>query len=248
MTDQPTAHNDPSASRGGRGGEGRDAVDKVTSVLEAAETNRGLAEAEKKAAGRMTLGPYRWWLVAALVLYVVYLVVPHAGDTLGFQVTFRLPAAVDAGIKITEYVFAWLMLGGLGVFTTLTVLTRRTVFGLIAWMLVTVGVFYSLFAIWLRMTRSTADDGVNMGVGMAVAVVAVIIAEIAYAMVALRRSPEQARIAQERARHANLDEVGYAQREARTGGEDSGERNSLLVDDRRQRAAQRHRDAGQQQD
>lgn len=220
-------------------------MDKVTSALEAAETNRDLAEAEKKAASGMTLGPYLWWLVVALVLYVVYLVVPHAGHVLGFQVTFRLPAAVDAGIKITEYVFAWLMLGGLGIFTTLTVLTRRAAFGLIAWMLVTVGVFYSLFAMWLRMTRSSADDGVNLGVGMAVAVVAVVIAEIAYAMVALRRNPEQARIAEERARHANLDEVGYAQREARTGGDAPAEANSLLVDDRRRRAAERHKATGE---
>ncbi|MDR7329523.1 Rv2732c family membrane protein [Corynebacterium guangdongense] len=241
MTEQPAAHPDPSADRGG---ERRDAVDKVTSTLAAAETNRQLAEAEKKAAGRMTLGPYLWWLVAALVLYAVYLVVPHAGDVRGFEVTFRLPAAVDSGIKITEYVFAWLMLGGLGVFTTLTVLTRRTVFGLIAWMFVTVGVFYSLFAMWLRMTRSSADDGVNVGVGMAVAVVAVFIAEIAYAIVALRRSPEQARIAEERARHANLDEVGYAQREARTGGEAAAQPNPLLADDRRQRAARRHGTTG----
>lgn len=218
-------------------------MDKVTRDLAAAETSRDLAEAEKKAASRLSLGSYLWWLVAALVLYVVYLVVPHAGDVLGFEVTFRLPAAVDAGIKITEYVFAWLMLVGLGVFTTLTVITRRTVFGLIAWMFVTVALFYSLFAMWLRMTRPSSGDGVDMGIGMLIAILAVVLAEIAYAMVALRRNPEQTRIAEERARHANLDEVGYAQREAMTE-RPADQPNPLLVDDRRRRAAERHKDIG----
>lgn len=239
MTEKPAADNAGTADK--------DAVDKVTNTLAAAEANRNLAEAEKKAAGRMALGSYLWWLVAALVLYVVYLLVPHAGDVRGIEVTLRLPGAVDAGIKITEYIYAWLLLGGLGVFTTLTVLTRRTVFGLIAWMLVTVGLFYSVFAMWLRMTRDTADDGVNMGIGMFVSIVAVVLAEIAYAMVALCRSPEQARIAEQRAENANLDEVGYAQREAATSGNaevsSSFEDNPLFVDDRRQRAAQRHKRA-----
>lgn len=205
------------------------------------ETTQNLAEAERKAARKMSLGNQQWTLLAALIIYVVYLLTPHAGSVLGFQVTLGLPAAQDANIKITEYIYSWLILFGLGIFTTLTLITKRTVFGLIAWMLVTVGMFYSILAFWLRQTRDASEADYNIGVGMYLSVIAVILAVVSYSMVALRRNPEQMKLARERAERENLDEIGYAQRDAMVSQQQrSYETNPLFVDDRRQRATERH--------
>ncbi|AIT61297.1 Rv2732c family membrane protein [Corynebacterium doosanense] len=203
--------------------------------------SNNLAGAEKHAARRMSLDGQQWTLIAAVIIWLAYLVLPHAGGVSGFEVTFARPAAAEAGIKITEYVYAILIGLGIGVLTTLTLITRRAVFGLTAWMLVTVGLFYAVFALWLRQTRSSADDGVNMGVGMYLSILGVLLAVVAYSMVALRRDPEQSHIAEERARREELDEVGLTQRAVMEQERRSMEGNPLLIDDRRRRAAQRHR-------
>lgn len=202
---------------------------------------RNLAHEEKKAARRMSLAGHTWALVAAVVIWLAYLVLPHANGVSGAEVTFFLPSSREAGIKVTEYVYAVLIGLGIGVFTTLVLLTKRTVFGLIAWMLSTVGLFYSVFALWLRQTRPTANDGVDMSVGMYVSIVGVALAVYAYSMVALRRSPEQRQIAEARAASDNLDEVGRAQRDLLDAQRDQVEANPLLVDDRRRKAVERHR-------
>lgn len=199
-----------------------------------------LAKAEQKAAKTMSLRGHQFTLIAAVVIWVAYLVLPHANGVSGFEVTFMLPGAREADIKVTEYIYAILIGLGIGIFTTLTLITKRSVFGLIAWMLVTVGLFYSILAMWLRQTRNEAGDGYDIGFGMYLSILGVVLAVLAYSMVALRRSPEQARIADERAQHHDLDEVGQAQRDARISGGQSAEQNPLFVDDRRQQAAQRH--------
>lgn len=215
-------------------------------IRQAADNRRDLAREEKQAARTMTLGNHRWALLVALVLYLAYLVLPHAGSVLGFQVLLRMDAATEAGIKITEYIYAILLFLGLGVFTTLTVITRRTVFGLIAWMFSTVGLFYSVFALWLRQTRPVSEAENVTGIGLWLSIIAVALAVVAYSMVALRRDPRQKRIAEERARGENLDEVGFAQREARVSEQNTSyEANPLFADDRRRRAAERHRRPGQ---
>lgn len=203
----------------------------------------GLADQEKVAARRMSLGNQKWALIAAVILWLAYLVLPVAGDVRGYEVTFALPGAREAGIKISEYVYAVLIGLGIGVLTTLTLLTRRAVLGLAAWMLVTVGLFYALFALWLRQTRASAGDGVNVGVGMYLSILGVLIAVVVYSMVALRRDPEQTRLAEARAASEDLDDVGRAQRELLDGQRHTVEVNPLLIDDRRQRAAERHRDS-----
>lgn len=202
-----------------------------------------LARAEARAARMMSLDGQKFTLIAVVVIWLAYLVLPHANGVSGFEVTFVLPGALEAGIKITEYVYAILIGLGIGVFTSLTLITKRATFGLIAWMLVTVGLFYSLLALWLRQTRNTEDDGYDIGIGMYLSVVGVVLAVFAYSRIALRRDPEQARLARARAEHHDLDAVGLAQRDALKNEQESVEENPLFVDDRRQRAAERHRRA-----
>lgn len=211
-------------------------------IRASAATVRELAAEEKKAARRMHLGNQQYALLVALLLYVVALLLPQAGDVRGYEVLIRSSAAAESGIKITEYIYSTLLFLGLGVFTTLTLITRRSVFGLIAWMFCTVGFPYSVLAIWLRQTRSSSGDGVDLSIGMWVSIVAVGLAFVVYCLVALRRDDRQQDLAQSRASQTVLDEVGYAQRSAMvTHQQDAGDANPLLEDDRRRRAAERHR-------
>lgn len=201
---------------------------------------KDLAAKEKSAAKRMPLGNQLYTLVAALLFYVFSLVLPHAGPARGYDVLFQTSVAADAGIKITEFIYSILLFLGIGILTSLTMLTRRAVFGILAWMVTTVGFAYSLFAIWLRQTRSSATDGVEFGVGMWVSLIAVALAFVAFSTVSLRRDDTQAHLAQARAETDNLDEVGQAQRLARVERENTTEDNPSIEDDRRRRALERH--------
>lgn len=212
-----------------------DSEEKTTTVSEPISTD--LAAREKRVSARVHLGPQLWLLVAALVLYVVSLVLPQAGQVRGYEVLFQLEPAQEAGIKVTEYIYSILVFLGVGVLTTLVLITRRTALASLAWMFTTVGFAYSIFALWLRQTRPSSEDGVEMNIGFWFSLLAVGLAFLAFAFVVLRRSPEQAEIARARAQADSLDEVGRMQQEANF----STEQNPLLQDDRRARASERHR-------
>ncbi|WP_304348597.1 hypothetical protein [Corynebacterium frankenforstense] len=196
---------------------------------------RELARREKVSARHVELGGAYYVLLGATVVYFVTLLLPQATGVQGWQVVTFSDAAADAGVKLTEYVFAVLCLLGIGVFTTATLITRRTALALIAWMITTVGVAYSLLAVWLRLQRPGSEADVTLGVGTYLMILVVIVAFVAYAMTVLRRSPEQREIARARAETDDVDEVARAQREAsRNPGA-----NPLLVDDRRDRSRRR---------
>lgn len=204
-----------------------------------------LAQAEKKASKKLDLGNVRWFLLAAIVLWGIFLIAPYAGDVRGWQLTFFTDAASEAGMKITEYIYSTLLLLGIGIFTTLTVTTRITPFGWAAWMFSTVGFAYSIFATWLRQTRNSQMDGVDFHIGFYISILAAAIATISFAFVVFRRDLQQEQLARARAEHENLDEVGRAQRDLLVSSKRDETSNPLLIDDRRQRAAERHRRSAQ---
>ncbi|MBC3185384.1 hypothetical protein H7347_02120 [Corynebacterium sp. zg-331] len=199
-----------------------------------------LAELEREAASRLWLGTPGYALLGAFVFYVASLFLPQVTGVAGYQVVFATDTAAQAGVKITEYIFAICAFLGLGVCTALALVLRRTVWALVAWMLCTVAAVEALLALWLRQTRSGSEEATSAGVGMYLAIGAVLVAVVVYSRIALRRSPEQERIAQARAEVEDLDEVSYAQRTALVKQQQRGEQhNPLLVDDRRARAAHR---------
>ncbi|WP_246388983.1 hypothetical protein [Corynebacterium incognita] len=207
------------------------------------EQQQNFAESERLAARTMDLGGQVWPLAVAVLLFVVYLFLPHAGAASGWEVVFHQPAAAAADVKITERVFSDLLALGVGVFTVLLLATRRAAFGLIAWMLVAVAFFGSIFAFWMRGAAQ-----VPAGIGMYIGVLSAGVAFVAYSLVALRKSPEQLAAEAARKRAAGqLDEVGELQSQLRSGSEpktqlrSDARRNPLLVDDRRKRAAARHK-------
>ena len=194
-------------------------------------------QAERRSARTMDLRNQVVPLILAVIFYIAWLILPHSAGIHGFQI-ITFSAKARESMSIAEFVFAVLATLGIGVFTTLTLLTRRALFGLLAWMLVTVGFAYSLFMVWMRGARA---DGAEIGLWCGI--IAVAIATVSFSLVALRRSPEQLEAAHRaRIAAAQLDEVGKAQMDIRR--EAAPEVNPLLVDDRRARAARRHRSTG----
>ncbi|OFR38192.1 hypothetical protein [Corynebacterium sp. HMSC077D03] len=187
--------------------------------------------AERAAAQKMELGGYKTALIVAIVAWVAYLVLPYAGTANGWEVLGLDSPSVK--ISIMENISGWCALLGIGVLTSLTVITRRLNFGLAAWMLVAISLFLNLWGFWYR--GSTADGA---SIGMWVGVLASLIAFLAYCRVAFRRSPEQIAAAEKaRAAASSLDQVGVLQTEAAT--TLPPEENPLLIDDRRRQAHKR---------
>lgn len=199
-----------------------------------------LAREERRAARRVKLGPTAYVLVGALVAYVVALFVPQVTGVRGWQVLIAAPEAREQGIKLPEYVLSWLAFAGVGVLTTVTLVTRRTAAALIAWMLLAVGLVFSLLSVWLRMQRPSSEAGVSAGLGTYLLIAAVAVSFVCYCLTALRRSPEQEEIARKRAQTTQLDPVAQAQQESFGPNRAAESReNPLLIDDRRQRAHER---------
>ncbi|QPK78362.1 hypothetical protein G7Y31_07185 [Corynebacterium lizhenjunii] len=183
--------------------------------------------AEKKAARSVTLGAQGLPLILSVV---------------GFALS--LPLVVSAGVRgwamlgsfsqmtLMEYVFY--LFSAIGAVATVSVLlTRRTVLAQIAWMCVTLGFFLALWAFW----ASSRTGGA--GLGFLVTVLANACAMVAYALLIMRKSPEQ-QAAERRVRELarELDLVGQVQEAAR-----HAEAAPQLADDRRAQAAHRHQRA-----
>lgn len=192
-----------------------------------------LARAEKKAASTVDMGAKRWVLAAAVAIYVVALFLPFVGGASLWQVLVATDAAQDAQTAITEYVFAWISLIGVGVLTTLAVVTQRFALAVPAWMVTTVSLVYSVLGIWLRNSNAS---GISRGPGYYLVLLAVVIVVFTVFPLILSRNESQAAVAKQRAEAQGKDEVALAQRAATREQE-----NPLLIDDRRARAAERHR-------
>lgn len=192
-----------------------------------------LARAEKKAASTVDMGAKRWVLAAAVALYAVALFLPFVGGASLWQVLAATNAAKDAQTAVTEYIFAWISLVGVGVLTTLAVATQRFALAVPAWMVTTVSLVYSVLGIWLRNSNAT---GISRGPGYYLVLLAAVIVVFTVFPLILSRNEEQAAVAKQRAEAQGKDEVALAQRAATREQE-----NPLLIDDRRARAAERHR-------
>lgn len=202
-----------------------------------------LAQAERRASARIADTPARWVLAGCVALYAVALFLPFAGEASGWQILAVGGAARDAQTTIAEYLFAWFSLVGLGVLSTAALTTRRFTFAAVGWMVTTISLVFALMAVWLRRS-SVAIDTEGHGLGIHLAILAVFVAVFAYIPVVTRRGEEQEAAARERAAAQGTDQVALAQRAATERAERGQEDNPLLIDDRRARAAERHRRQG----
>lgn len=196
-------------------------------------TIQDLARAEKATASTVDMGVRRWVLAGSALVYLFALFLPFAGDASGWQVVASTEAAQVAQTTVTEYLFVWFSLAGLGVLTTLAVAFRRFPLTVLAWAVTTISLVLSILGIWLR---NSGGIDINRGAGYYLAMFAVVVAVFTIFPLFLNRSEEHLAVAKQRAAAQELDNIAMAQRSA------SAEHdNPLFVDDRRARAAERHR-------
>lgn len=198
---------------------------------------RDLAAEERRIAGLMDMGVLRWGLAGTIAVFLFSLVLPFASGVSGIEVLLYTENSRAAGVKITENLFVWIGTLGLGIFGLLTVITRRSTPFIAAWALTTIALIESLLALWLRQT----SQGYASGGGIYLAILAVIVAEVVFVMLAVRRNPEQEEIARKRQLVDDTDAVGHLQQRASMQATRQPEHRGGIVDDRRARAAQRHR-------
>ena len=190
-----------------------------------------LAAAERRSGQQLADGAYRWVLLGCVAVYLVSLFLPFVGAAPGFKVLLLNPGTP---VTIAEYAFTWLSFLGLGVLTTLSMLARRYGIGAAGWVLTAMAAVNALLSVWLRSTSTLLSE--NQSYGFFIAVAAVVVATFAYIPAMVRRGDEQQAIAVERATAQDGDALTQFQREAATKPE-----NPLLIDDRRARAAERHK-------
>ena len=210
-------------------------------------SGRELAAMEMEAAKTLELGDKKWYLLAAVALYVISLALPHIRGVAGWQVLFFTDTASEAGIRLAEYVFY--VLGAIGVFFfTLGALTlKRMWMAWVAWIFSCVTLVYAVLAAWMRQT-STSTDNTFVHIGMLVATVAAIAAVWGLSTTILARSDHQLDVARMRAENTELSAVESAQKDLLRQQQNDPETNPLLVDDRRARIARRRNAANGEQE
>lgn len=214
----------------------------MTSPNNQPSTAKNLAQVERQAASIIDLTTYGKLLVGAWLLFLVGLMLPHSGSVRGFHVVIFQAERLGLKIGIAEIVFVILGTLAVVIFGGLLLLTKRTVFANISFLLSGMASFASLLGIWMRLQDRENTGGPGVGIGLLLEVLAVMITVYALSFMVMRRSDEQERIAKQRAQQDNLDEVGKVQRDAFISQRhNTPETNPLLIDDRRKRAAERHR-------
>ncbi|GAB3085389.1 hypothetical protein [Corynebacterium aquatimens] len=199
------------------------------------------ADIEKEAAKTIDLGKTRQaLLLVAIGVYLTSIAMPWVGDAKGWQVLF-FTEAPEIRTAITERIFAILSFLCLPVFSGLLVATKRSIFSLLAWAVGSVTLVSALLGLWLRQTGEAAQQGITTNYGFYLAIATVIIAVPVLMSAWITRSPEQLRAEQLRRENSDFNPVAEVQTNAAHQAIRRTDGSTGIVDDRRARAAQRHK-------
>ena len=129
------------------------------------EPKPDLATLEKQAAGTISLKFGRGYLIVAWALFTIGLLLPHAGSLSGWQVLMWHKTIDGIHIGIVESVFVWLGTLGLVVSGGLLLITKRTIFANITYLLTGMALLASLFGMWMRLQDKETTGGPGLGLG-----------------------------------------------------------------------------------
>lgn len=193
------------------------------------------AKEERRVGAHLGLGRVRWVLAGSWAVFVLSLLLPHAGDIASWEV---LAMQRGEAVRIPERIFVVLATVAVGVVGGLLALTKRTTVAMVAFLVTGMALIASLLGLWSRIQLAETTGAPGVHVAMLLQTACVVVQLVCVCLVILRRTPEQMAAQERRAEAASqLDAVGTAQREASG---DPWEVNPLLVDDRRARARRRH--------
>lgn len=169
-----------------------------------------LRKAERKVAGEIDPGARAIVVAVGVIVAMVSLILPHAGDATGLDVLSMSTRAHDQRIALPSQIFVWLLvIFGIG-FSMLALVTRRWVLAWIALCGCSVATVAGLLAIW---TRDTETEGVNgltppsgPGWGLVLGWIVMIVLAFHWARVVWSRSTYQLALEQERREQAAIAE------------------------------------------
>lgn len=141
-------------------------------------------------------------MVVAILVFVVLLsfVLPHTGDTKGFDALVGDDVAIRDGISLPSRVFTWLALVFSVGFSTAALLTRRWALAWVALAGSAVASVLGMLAVWSRQTAPEPHPG--PGFGLVIAWLAVIVLTFHWARVVWSRTAVQLAAEEERRRSA----------------------------------------------
>lgn len=201
--------------------------------------------AERAAAATVEFHWQKPALIAAVVLLLVTLALPHSGSIKGLDVLFYTSSARTAGITWIERFYTWIAVLGGVLLPIGTLVSRSMLIAWLNWFFSGIGTLLALMAIWMRQSHSPNDaaSGPSFGLLLATLVMAGVVATMS--TLVFRRTAFQRDVEQLRRQQANKDDASrLAQHRLRTG-LDQAEQYVEPVDDRRARAKQRARAAAE---
>lgn len=155
------------------------------------ESEKDLYSQEKKAGLVVDLGPSRMTLIVGLVLYLIAFFLPFAGSVTGFDILLNNPSDSGFTVSVLERIYVYATFLGLVIFNILVLITRSSILTLLGWFFSGIGLFYSLFAVWMRQTRPAVEQNYGISVGLVLSVLACVILAWGYTGLVLRRTPKQ---------------------------------------------------------
>lgn len=159
-----------------------------------------LRKAEKKVAGEIDPGARAIVVAVCVLLAMVSLVMPHAGDATGLDVLTMSQTAVDEHIKLPSRIFVYLLVIFAIGFSSLALITRRWILAWIALCGTAVAAVAGMLSLWTRNTVGVGETvapssgGIGLYLGWAVTIVLV----FHWARVVWNRSEYQLSLEQKR--------------------------------------------------
>ena len=204
-----------------------------------------LGGAERKVARLVVLGRYMPLLAFGLLVPLITIFLPHAGDVRGFDVLFDTPVAQNNDTTKPEMIFSWLRLTAI-LLTIGTIVSKSWMVAWVTWAFAGVAWWYNVFAVWMRQTRPPTLTGDGPAIPLVFSLLGLTVLFIAMSAVVFQKNPLQRALAAARREEAHRDEESrLAQQRLRTGIEEREV--AEIVDDRRARAkARRQRKAEQE--
>ena len=130
------------------------------------EYEKELRKTEKKVAGEIDPGARALVVAVGVLLAMVSMVLPHAGEATGLDVLTMSAKADAEAIKVTSTIFVYLLVIFAIGFSSLALVTRRWVLALIALAGTCVCSVAGLLAIWTRNTVGVNDTATPNGAGI----------------------------------------------------------------------------------
>jgi hypothetical protein len=144
--------------------------------------------AERKVAGEIDPGFTAVVIAATVLLLLLSLALPHAGNVSGWDVLTAASSLEQESIALMSRLFVWFLVIFGVVVSILALVTRRWVLALVAAAGCTVSSVFGMLAIWSRQTLAANEPGSGVGSGLVIGLAALAVLVVLWLRVVWTRS------------------------------------------------------------